>query len=68
MTLMGNVPRSTSACAERPRWCSASASAIVADAASPGLILSVGGGVSPGMPKENIRALAAQSRAGRIST
>ena len=61
MTLMGNVPplelgvRGTAAQVEE------SARGVLA-AASGGLILSVGGGVSPGMPRENIDALVAAAR------
>ena len=61
LTLMGNVPplelgvRGTAAQVEE------SARGVLA-AASGGLILSVGGGVSPGMPRENIDALVAATR------
>jgi uroporphyrinogen-III decarboxylase len=57
LTLMGNVPPLDIGVRGTPEMVAASAGAIAADAATPGLILSVGGGVSPGMPKANLDAL-----------
>lgn len=68
ITLMGNVPPLEIGVRGTAEQVSESAAAVVAASAGEGLILSAGGGVSPGMPAENIRALAAHSRAGRIST
>jgi uroporphyrinogen-III decarboxylase len=68
ITLMGNVPPLEIGVRGTAEQVSESAAAVVASSAGAGLILSVGGGVSPGMPAENIRALAAHSRTGRIST
>jgi uroporphyrinogen-III decarboxylase len=57
MCLMGNVPPLEVGVRGTPEMVSESAEQVMAAGAS-GLILSVGGGVSPGMPKANLRALA----------
>jgi uroporphyrinogen decarboxylase len=57
MTLMGNVPPLEVAVRGTPEDVKASALEVKAQSGGEGLILSVGGGVSPGMPAANIRAL-----------
>lgn len=57
LCLMGNVPPLDVAVRGTPEMVLSSAKDITAAAAS-GLILSVGGGVSPGTPKDNLLALA----------
>jgi len=57
LTLMGNVPPLELGVRGTPDAVVDSARAVVAASQGEGLILSVGGGVSPGMPKENIQAL-----------
>ncbi len=59
MALMGNVPPLEIGVRGTPEMVASAAAAVLADAPMTGLILSVGGGVSPGMPKENLQALAA---------
>jgi uroporphyrinogen decarboxylase len=58
ITLMGNVPPLDVAVRGTPEEIAASARETIAQSDGSGLILSVGGGVSPGMPAANIRALA----------
>jgi uroporphyrinogen decarboxylase len=58
MTLMGNVPPLEVAVRGTPDQVEAAARQVIAAAAGHPLILSVGGGVSPGTPAANIRALA----------
>ena len=58
ITLMGNVPPLDVAVRGTPEEVAASAREAIAQSEGSGLILSVGGGVSPGMPAANIRALA----------
>ena len=55
--LMGNVPPLEIGVRGTPEMVRASAVEVLAKAGGSGLILSVGGGVSPGMPAENIAAL-----------
>ncbi len=57
ITLMGNVPPLDVAVRGSADEVRASAKDVLAQAGGEGLILSVGGGVSPGMPAANIRAL-----------
>jgi uroporphyrinogen-III decarboxylase len=58
MCLMGNVPPLDIAVRGTPDMVAESAREVIRQSDGRGLILSVGGGVSPGMPAENIRALA----------
>jgi uroporphyrinogen decarboxylase len=58
MCLMGNVPPLEIGVRGTPEMVAASAREVLAKSEGKGLILSVGGGVSPGMPRENLRALA----------
>ncbi len=58
LCLMGNVPPLEIGVRGTPEMVESSARQVLAEAASASLILSVGGGVSPGMPKENLLALA----------
>jgi uroporphyrinogen decarboxylase len=55
---MGNVPPLEIGVRGTPDMVRKAAAGILAKTNGAGLILSVGGGVSPGMPKENIMALA----------
>ena len=64
LCLMGNVPPLEIGVRGTPEMVREAAREILAKNHGAGLILSVGGGVSPGMPKENILALA---EAGRIA-
>ena len=57
MTLMGNVPPLDVGVRGTPAEVAAAARAVLQDANGHPLILSVGGGVSPGMPAANIHAL-----------
>jgi uroporphyrinogen decarboxylase len=57
MCLMGNVPPLEIAVRGTPEMVRQSAREVMAAGAGSPLILSVGGGVSPGMPRENLRAL-----------
>lgn len=57
MCLMGNVPPLDVAVRGTPEMVLQSAREVIGKSEGKGLILSVGGGVSPGMPKENILAL-----------
>lgn len=59
LCLMGNVPPLEVGVRGAPEMVSRYAADILAKTQGVGLILSVGGGVSPGMPKENMLALAA---------
>lgn len=61
MTLMGNVAPLDVAVRATPAQVEAAARQVVADAAGHPLILSVGGGVSPGTPAASIRAMARAS-------
>ncbi|MBI5283311.1 MAG: uroporphyrinogen decarboxylase family protein [Candidatus Solibacter usitatus] len=58
MTLMGNVAPLELGVRGTAEMVEEAARKVKADSGGRGLILSVGGGVSPGMPAENIRALA----------
>lgn len=62
MCLMGNVPPLEVGVNGTPDSVTAAASMVLSKANGCGLILSLGGGVSPGMPKPNILALAAALR------
>jgi uroporphyrinogen decarboxylase len=62
LCLMGNVPPLEVGVRGTPEAVGRQAEEILAKTQGAGLILSVGGGVSPGMPKENILALAAAAR------
>jgi uroporphyrinogen decarboxylase len=57
LCLMGNVPPLEVGVQGTPQMVRDSASAVLAKTNGAGLILSLGGGVSPGMPKENLVAL-----------
>ena len=57
MCLMGNVPPLDIGVRGTPQMVIESAREVMAKSNGTGLILSVGGGVSPGMPGENLRAL-----------
>jgi uroporphyrinogen decarboxylase len=57
MCLMGNVAPLDVGVRGTPEMVRAAAAEVLSKSAGKGLILSVGGGVSPGMPGENIRAL-----------
>jgi uroporphyrinogen-III decarboxylase len=57
MCLMGNVPPLDVGVRGTPDQVRQSAREVIAAAGGSDLILSVGGGVSPGMPAENLRAL-----------
>jgi len=58
LCLMGNVPPLEVGVRGTPEMVRQSAREVLAKSQGQGLILSVGGGVSPGMPRENLRALA----------
>ncbi len=58
LCLMGNVPPLEVGVRGTPQMVKEAARAILTRTNGAGLILSVGGGVSPGMPRENILALA----------
>ncbi|MGA2329154.1 MAG: uroporphyrinogen decarboxylase family protein [Bryobacteraceae bacterium] len=58
LCLMGNVPPLEIGVRGTPEMVAQSAREVLAKSEGNGLILSVGGGVSPGMPRENLRALA----------
>jgi uroporphyrinogen-III decarboxylase len=58
LCLMGNVPPLEVGVRGTPEMVAQSAREVLAKSDGQGLILSVGGGVSPGMPRENLRALA----------
>lgn len=58
LCLMGNVPPLEIGVRGTPEMVAQSAREVLAKSEGQGLILSVGGGVSPGMPRENLRALA----------
>ncbi len=58
MCLMGNVPTLDVGVRGTPEMVAQYARGVVAKSAGKSLILSLGGGVSPGMPEANIRALA----------
>jgi uroporphyrinogen-III decarboxylase len=58
MCLMGNVPPLEVGVRGTPEMVREAGAAVLSKAGGMGLILSVGGGVSPGMPAANIRALA----------
>jgi uroporphyrinogen-III decarboxylase len=58
LCLMGNVPPLEVGVRGTPEMVAQSAREVLAKSEGQGLILSVGGGVSPGMPRENLRALA----------
>ncbi len=60
--LMGNVPPLEVGVRGTPEMVRDSARAILAKTKGEGLILSVGGGASPGMPKENVMALVEAAR------
>lgn len=62
MTLMGNVAPLELGVRGTPEAVTAAARAVLEKTGGRNLILSLGGGVSPGMPAENIRALAAALR------
>jgi uroporphyrinogen-III decarboxylase len=62
MCLLGNVPPLDIVVRGTPEMVRESAREVIAGSEGSGLILSVGGGVSPGTPKENIEALAAAVR------
>jgi len=62
MCLMGNVAPLDLGVRGTPAQVKAAASEILNKTGGKNLILSVGGGVSPGMPKENIEALAEATR------
>ncbi len=57
MCLMGNVPPLETAVRGTPEMVRQSARDVMAASDGSALILSVGGGVSPGTPRENLRAL-----------
>jgi uroporphyrinogen-III decarboxylase len=57
MCMMGNVNPLEIGVRGTPEMVRAAAAEVLAKANGKGLILSVGGGVSPGMPRENIEAL-----------
>lgn len=57
LCLMGNVPPLDIGVRGTPEMVRQAARSILARTNGAGLILSVGGGVSPGMPRENILAL-----------
>jgi uroporphyrinogen decarboxylase len=58
LCLMGNVPPLDIGVRGTPEQVKASATQVLEASGGKGLILSVGGGVSPGMPRANILALA----------
>jgi uroporphyrinogen decarboxylase len=58
LCLMGNVPPLEVGVRGTPEMVARSARDVLAKSEGRGLILSLGGGVSPGMPRENLRALA----------
>lgn len=62
LTLMGNVPPLDVGVRGTPEAVCEAALDVIAQSGGSGLILSVGGGVSPGMPKENIQALVEAAR------
>ena len=62
LCLMGNVPPLDVGVRGTPEMVAASARQVIAGSGGSGLILSLGGGVSPGMPKANILALAEAAR------
>ena len=68
LCLMGNVPPLEVGVRGTPEMVRTAASDLLARTHGKGLILSVGGGVSPGMSKENVRALAEASEAAAISS
>jgi MtaA/CmuA family methyltransferase len=57
MCLMGNVPPLDVAVRGTPEMVRRSAREVIAGSEGAGLILSLGGGVSPGTPRENVEAL-----------
>ena len=59
MCLMGNVAPLELGVRGTPEAVGAAAKEVLAKSGGKALILSVGGGVSPGMPRENIEALVA---------
>ena len=65
LCLMGNVPPLEIGVRGTPEMVKQSAREVMAHSEGLSLILSVGGGVSPGMPKENLRALA-EATAGSV--
>jgi uroporphyrinogen-III decarboxylase len=65
LCLMGNVPPLEIGVRGTPEMVTQSAREVMAHSEGSSLILSVGGGVSPGMPKENLRALA-EAAAGSV--
>ena len=69
VALMGNVPPLDVGVRESPEVVGEWAKSCL-DKAAPGggMILSVGGGVSPGMPPENLEAMIAATRAWSKST
>ncbi len=62
LCLMGNVPPLEIGVNGTPESVGNAARAVIEGSEGSGLILSVGGGVSPGMPKANIAALAAAAQ------
>ncbi len=60
--LMGNVPPLDTAVRGTPGEVRAAAREVLSKSGGRGLILSVGGGVSPGMPPENIQAMVEVAR------
>jgi uroporphyrinogen-III decarboxylase len=60
--LMGNVPPLDVGVRGTPDMVKQAAREVIAQSGGSGLILSVGGGVSPGMPQENVLALADAAR------
>ncbi len=63
LCLMGNVPPLEIGVRGTPAMVEAWASEVVSSGPAEGLILSVGGGVSPGTPRENLLALARAAKA-----
>ncbi len=62
MCLMGNLPPLEVAVNGTPEMVAETARAVIAGAEGASLILSLGGGVSPGMPAANLAAMAAAAR------
>ncbi|MGA3097700.1 MAG: uroporphyrinogen decarboxylase family protein, partial [Bryobacteraceae bacterium] len=62
LCLMGNIPPLEVGVRGAPEMVSRYAEDILAKTHGVGVVLSLGGGVSPGMPKENILALAAAGK------
>jgi uroporphyrinogen-III decarboxylase len=60
--LMGNLPPLDMGVRGTPEHVAAAARDVLGKSGGRGIILSVGGGVSPGMPRENIHAMVAAAR------